>query len=116
MTTSLYTYGSLDSRPGAISLLKVCPPCSQGHVRCELRNKNLNISAYKALHYVRGSPRETYLIEMDGKEWRVRKSLFTFLRKAQNEFPDQLLWVDALCIDQSNVQERNQQVQQMCKF
>ncbi|KAK5095412.1 hypothetical protein LTR70_003576 [Exophiala xenobiotica] len=92
------------------------PSCISGHVQCELRNGDLKTSSYRALSYVLRSPRDTYLIELEWKEWHVRKSLFTFLSKAQIEFTDQLLWVDALCIDQSNVQERNRQVQQMCKL
>jgi len=57
-----------------------------------------------------------HLPDRAGLEWHVRKSFFTFLSKAQNEFTDQLLWIDALCIGQSYIQERNRQVQMKCWY
>ncbi|XPS68715.1 hypothetical protein M3J09_001001 [Ascochyta lentis] len=50
---------------------------------------------------------------MDGRQLRVRRNLGTFLRYARMTQLDDWLWIDALCIDQTNVSERNHQVQQM---
>lgn len=43
----------------------------------------------------------------------IRPNLFNFLCDARTRFAGRQLWIDALCIDQSNALERNHQVQQM---
>jgi len=53
------------------------------------------------------------LIFIGGKRFRVGQNLFDFLKYAQSHRPNQNLWIDAICIDQANVQERNHQVQIM---
>ncbi|PVI07619.1 hypothetical protein DM02DRAFT_608709 [Periconia macrospinosa] len=40
----------------------------------------------------------------------VRKNLYSFLASMADEGGQQLLWIDALCIDQCNLYERNHQV------
>jgi len=70
---------------------------------------------FTALSYRWGSPRETQLIELQGLEFQIRSNLAAFLRETKrqgSEWKD-LYWIDALCIDQSNVNEKNHQVDLM---
>jgi hypothetical protein len=87
---------------------------------------------YTCLSYVWGSPEETRCIILNGLPFQVRKNLWDLLYvlslwAAQglasttiNGLPGldierctQRLWIDALCIDQNNIMEKNHQVQQM---
>lgn len=71
---------------------------------------------YSALSYVWGSPDDTRTILLNGKEVTIRANLEAALRslRCEPEFRNGLrLWADAICIDQANINERNQEVQHM---
>ena len=57
------------------------------------------------------SPKDT--IELNGMPIPVGHSLWTFLDEMRSQGRFRTYWIDAICIDQSNVQERNHQVQLM---
>lgn len=94
--------------------------------------------SYIALSYTWGPPNAGKSISIDGKPFEVRNNLWDFLNEActrgtftrnttftgedwRNVFPgtyipeeEQVyLWIDAICIDQSQVEERNHQVAMM---
>lgn len=46
-------------------------------------------------------------------DFAVRSNLWQFLEAARTQLGHQILWIDALCINQSLTSERNHQVQQM---
>jgi hypothetical protein len=96
---------------------------------------------YTALSYAWGPPDAGKSISIGGKPFRVRKNLWDFLNEActrgtftrkttftgedwRNVFPGTYvpkgkqvqLWIDAICIDQSQVEERNHQVAMMGKI
>lgn len=48
-----------------------------------------------------------------GDEFHVRKNLLDALKYLRQSDKDVTLWIDALCIDQSNIPERNAQVRRM---
>lgn len=75
---------------------------------------------YAALSYVWGIDVPVHEIYMNGQSVLVRKNLYDFFYNLTLEFwehgPAQhwkYVWIDALCIDQSNIIERNQQVSMM---
>ncbi|MCJ1291682.1 hypothetical protein MMC34_003227 [Xylographa carneopallida] len=43
-------------------------------------------------------------------EWPVTTNLETAMKYLRHEFAERILWIDAICIDQSNITERNSQV------
>ena len=57
------------------------------------------------------SPKDT--IELNGTLFLVGHSLWTFLDEMRSQGRFRTYWIDAICIDQSNIQERNHQVQLM---
>jgi hypothetical protein len=68
---------------------------------------------FEALSYTWGSPSRTHIITCNRKSFPVTTNLFhalTYLR-----YPNQVrtIWVDALCINQEDVAERNEQVRYM---
>jgi hypothetical protein len=68
---------------------------------------------YTALSYTWGEATPLHRIYLDGKPQEVRQNLFGFLQNARKNGLTDFLWIDALCIDQFQVQERNHQVRMM---
>lgn len=97
--------------PRAIRLLKVLPAGGDGLIRCTLVNTGLGDGDnYTAISYVWGSDMATCGISIDGRGFLVRQNLFTFLQFAQHEHSNQLLWIDAVCIDQGSSEEKSMQI------
>ena len=74
---------------------------------------------YAALSYSWGDPKDTTAIIVNGTETQVTKTLAEALRclAQTDQFNERFkLWVDALCIDQANYVERNEQVPLMRSF
>ncbi|KAH9866052.1 hypothetical protein J1614_008616 [Plenodomus biglobosus] len=71
---------------------------------------------YVALSYTWGSPSPTYRILINDTPYMVRENLFRFLcayRKDPRCDTHPFLWIDQICIDQENTNERNHQVRLM---
>lgn len=69
--------------------------------------------AFEALSYAWGSPTRTHVITCNEKPFAVTTSLFHALSYLRH--PDRIrgLWIDAICINQDDVAERNEQVRHM---
>jgi hypothetical protein len=65
---------------------------------------------FTALSYVWGPPGTTRTIYLDGNLFEVRKDLWDFLSYCEPQEHGIYLWIDALCINQNSVKERNHQV------
>ncbi|KAK4216844.1 heterokaryon incompatibility protein-domain-containing protein [Rhypophila decipiens] len=59
------------------------------------------------------SPAVTRLIKVNGKNFHVRLNLDAALRRLIKDGVKLPIWIDAICIDQSNIPEKNAQVQAM---
>jgi hypothetical protein len=70
---------------------------------------------YDAISYCWGHSTATKMVYLHGKLLRVTETLHTALQSLRREESPVLLWVDQICINQSQaaVVERNQQVQRM---
>ncbi len=68
---------------------------------------------YKALSYTWGSGREPAVILFDGQEVQVGGNLASVPAKLRSQTSRRVLWVDAVCINQEDVEERNDQVSLM---
>ncbi|KAF2147454.1 uncharacterized protein K452DRAFT_331021 [Aplosporella prunicola CBS 121167] len=83
----------------------------EASIHCELEHCSLDDNpVYEALSYVWGDPEPPFLIICDGQVVAIRYNLFTALRKFRRPAERRRLWADVLCIDQSNIPERNAQV------
>ncbi|KAK2023185.1 HET-domain-containing protein [Colletotrichum zoysiae] len=69
--------------------------------------------AYEALSYVWGDAKTYEPVTMDGRPFLIRKSLHEALAALRGASERRVLWVDAVCINQGSVAERNLQVRQM---
>ncbi|KAK5661144.1 hypothetical protein OQA88_11035 [Cercophora sp. LCS_1] len=70
-------------------------------------------SPYEAVSYVWGAPSGTKRVLVDGQTAFVTPNCEEALLQLRRMFKPRNLWVDALCIDQSSVAEKNQQVPMM---
>lgn len=64
---------------------------------------------YDALSYTLGSPDKTKLIWLDGIPVEVQENLYQALYRLRAE-SDRLLYTGAICIDQTDLDERRYQV------
>lgn len=71
---------------------------------------------YKALSYAWGAPTFLSNILLDGVEFKATPNLVSMLRHIRTECDTQVLWVDAVCINQLDTHERNHQVQIMARI
>ena len=71
---------------------------------------------FDALSYVWGSGDTPYTILIDNREYRVGANLHAALLHLRDGFVDRVLWIDAICIDQTNMAEKGQQVHAMAKI
>ncbi|KAF4308315.1 Heterokaryon incompatibility protein 6 [Botryosphaeria dothidea] len=124
-----FSYQTLDPRYSEIRLVKLLPiPKSSDKagylptIHCSLRKASLEDDPeYNALSYVWGDPRETRPILIDGKPFRVTVNLEAALRQLAVDLRQQRrshtwLWVDAICINQTDTSERTHQVCQMSQL
>lgn len=102
---------------GNIRLLEVIRSTA-GVIRCEMHEVALSSKPkYVALLYTWDRDGRYAHIECNKMPMRVGRNLWDFLNRYQHcnldEHQGDLIWIDAVCINQENVQERNHQVDQM---
>ncbi|KAM0351646.1 hypothetical protein ACHAPU_002656 [Fusarium lateritium] len=114
--TDLHVYEpfTLD-RPGfrLIRLEKGSGPLLECHLFQAYLDDEATIIPYKALSYVWGSQDTPREVRVNGKTMFITESLHDALKHLRQPYEDEVLWVDALCIDQSDIRERGHQVSHM---
>ena len=95
-------------------LVSLDAPDGGGDIRCSLSEFRVGQApVYEALSYVWGDLSMTCRLYCDGLVLPITATLETALRRIQYRDASRLLWIDQICIDQSNIEERNEQVQAM---
>lgn len=102
------------SNTWGIRLITLFPGNPDSSIHCSLSYSTLGKcdGAFEALSYTWGDPTSTALIKIDGLDVMVTKNLETALRCLRRETPRQL-WIDAVCINQTDLTEKNIQVARM---
>jgi hypothetical protein len=109
-----FTYTGL--RPGEIRLLR---PDNHDEIPAwVLETVSLDSATldFDALSYTWGSQNKTYPITCNGQSMRVHHNLYSalpFLARRMGELTHRPIWVDAVCIDQKNDDEKRVQIQLM---
>ena len=108
-----YQYSPLDHKAQSIRLLRVLPRATKSRpLSCGIYHADIS-SIYTCVSYVWGPPEPSLRILVNGKLLWVRRNLFDFLKQYSKGCTEKLLWIDAICIDQKSISERNHQVRQM---
>ena len=83
-------------------------------VKCQLVHASLKDGAnrplYETISYCWGDPAQTGTIFVDGLEMAVPLSAASVLKRLRNPEEDRTLWIDAICINQDDADERRRQV------
>jgi hypothetical protein len=106
-------YKHLDSASYEIRMLVINNAGDDGKLQCTLQYTSLvNPGPYSALSYRWGDPTNTKQITVDNSPVEVGANLESALRQLQSHGYKRI-WADALCINQSDLEERGLQVRNM---
>jgi hypothetical protein len=113
-TLPSYTHDALDFSRRQIRLLYLYKGQTTD-INCFITTFDLgSVPSYIALSYAWGERTALASICLNSSQYLVQKNLFDFLSAFRNEpANDRYLWIDQICINQTNIEERNHQVQQM---
>ena len=110
-----FEYNSLNYDQHDFRLLRLLRSRT-GPIECELDHAALRSKTcprYDALSYTWGDLDLVETIKVNNKTLRVTDNLHTALCHLRLHDQDRVLWIDAICIDQTNAQERSSQVMKM---
>jgi len=82
----------------------------RGYLRTKQFNSLVRDQAYEALSYVWGHLDRRRSIILNDKHFPISENLHTALQHLRSEVTNRTIWIDAICIDQTNKTERNGQV------
>lgn len=71
---------------------------------------------YEALSYVWGSSEKPHTICVNGNAMAITANLHEVLLRLRDRLIERILWIDAICIDQSNTIERGDQIRHMAEI
>lgn len=110
-------YCPLSAECKEIRLIKLHGDVEAGVLRYDMYTVDLDqLPKYHALSYAWGAPvPESTLkgILIDEIQFKIQPTLFLFLLTMAAHHPEKSMWIDTICIDQANTQERNYQVSLM---
>ncbi|KAI1171403.1 ankyrin repeat-containing domain protein [Nemania sp. FL0916] len=113
MDTNNYRYDPLDPSKRSLRLLRLRRGTGP-EIECELIPTTLDDELrYEAVSYTWGPNFKVATVNVNGKRLPINFNLNLILQDLRSLEIDRLLWVDAICIDQSNAVEKGHQVQQM---
>ena len=108
-----YRYEPL-RRPDCIRLLHIDPGNGSDEIHCSLMEADPSTTPhYEALSYTWGSPDVFKTIVCDGRRTSVSANLFDALHCLRQLEKAVVFWIDQLCINQKDAEERSSQVMLM---
>ncbi|GLA44223.1 hypothetical protein AnigIFM63309_002809 [Aspergillus niger] len=106
-----FKYGTLDADNREIRLVTLEEGFWSDEIRCSLRTLSLHDQpAYEALSYVWGDPSICRSISLNGHTFEVTENLWLAMRRLRKSTEPRVFWIDAICINQSNNDEKSSQV------
>jgi len=117
-----YRYSPLSPGNDSIRLLRLMPHTDEtADIHCELfeyslQNNCQGTHLYEALSYAWGNPDEKLPIFINKRSVNIPINLCAALLQLRNHSIERILWVDALCINQDNQQEKEHQIQLMARI
>jgi len=104
-------YSPLNCARREIRLLSLIPGLQSCRIECRLFTTSFwSGPRYDALSYTWGDPSVEEEISVNGVALKVRRNLWHALRDLRDPTRPRLLWIDALCINQNDLEERGKQV------
>lgn len=103
-------YEELSPAKDMIRVLRILPGVEGQPVQCFVHAEQRSSAKYEALSYVWGDQTLRRFITINGTRYSVGKNLYDCLVHLRRATTDRELWVDTLCINQAEKDERSQQV------
>ncbi|KAI7284925.1 hypothetical protein KC345_g2036 [Hortaea werneckii] len=118
---SKYPYQPLDKESLQIRLLTIFPAIDPWEipVKCSLSHANLRKEPkpnYETISYTWGTSKERKTITLDDRPLNVPVSADRAIRRMRLRDQSRVLWIDAICINQDDINEKNHQVEIMAEI
>ena len=108
-----YTYLPLEQQPNRIRILLLHPGQEHKPLSGSLRSISLHsspIAEYETISYCWGVSTERSTMRLDGKSLAIPISSHQVLARFRHAVAQRVLWIDAVCINQADPNERSHQV------
>ncbi|OTA95277.1 hypothetical protein M434DRAFT_28962 [Hypoxylon sp. CO27-5] len=100
--------------PSNIRVLRIQPGLKESPIECQLEECSLiSDRVEEALSYVWGEPIFNKTIKIDGSSFRITTNLNNILHSLRHRDVARTIWIDAVCINQSDMEEKVHQVRLM---
>ncbi|ETN44538.1 uncharacterized protein HMPREF1541_10208 [Cyphellophora europaea CBS 101466] len=110
---ALYKYAPIGHRELRLVELQPAGEDNAKEIHCKIQYCSLDsCPLFTAVSYTWGPASTPEIVYVEGKVLKIRKNLFRVLRDLRRDEP-RLLWIDALCINQHDLEERMEQVKIM---
>ena len=95
-----------------IRLIKLHPGSLNDGIKCDVHEATLSDprASYHALSYVWGNFEKAEYIDLNSERFCVTRNLAEALRRLRNANCETIMWIDALCINQTDDKEKSTQV------
>lgn len=112
---AIFAHAPLTDATAQIRLLRLVPGSSKDDLlRYEINVYNIeDAPEYRAISYAWGESMQESEIVVDQRWMRVRQTCRYALWQTSLHLKDSLLWIDSICINQEDLQEKSIQVQMM---
>lgn len=109
-----YSYEALDKTKKLMRLVTLLPGPRSSKINCTIKVVDLKDKPqYEALSYEWGPLENLGEILVNNEPLPVRSNLLHALLDIRLAKASKIIWIDAICIDQANIAERNSQVEMM---
>ena len=112
-------YRPLNTARQEIRLLTVYPAHENATLECSLQTVSLlpgERTEYETMSYVWGNALDKRSLYLDGREIEIPKQAVAALQAARRPDQTRLVWMDSVCINQTDIREREQQVTMMTEI
>ncbi len=117
MRLMAFVHEPLDRLSSSIRVLHILPGNTDEEINCTIDNFSASEYCpardtfhYCAVSYTWGNPGDVKSIRLNNRRFPVRSNLWSLLFHLRARKESRGLWIDAICIDQSSLEERNHQV------
>jgi len=110
-------YQALNPESDDLRLLEILSGQGLDGIKCNIiQPLDTHSLKYECISYRAGDPKDILEIEVDGHPFNAFASLGAALRKIRQPDRSRVVWADQICINQSDVKERGNQVSKMRSF
>ncbi|KAI1350381.1 heterokaryon incompatibility protein-domain-containing protein [Xylaria sp. FL0043] len=109
-----YQYSPLSREHPQIRLVTLNAGSWSDQVECTVQVVSFDDQlVFEALSYVWGNPKVVKEIHLNGHKVNITENLWLAMRRLRDQLTPRVIWIDAICINQKDDDEKSQQVAMM---